>query len=167
MSLMDRSDTRNSVNERRTGRINGTEFLFGRTNHSYRGADEEFKHICDALLDMRETITSAGGSYAIVFVPEKIRVLGTSCEFPPESSLRDYDKNLSPMRLWMFDWCHKQGIPMLDLTDALIDSTRSGAVPWFPADSHPDGVGHRVSADAIKTWDVVTSWINAQRERVR
>lgn len=156
--LIDRSDKRPIPGDSRNGTVQGTNYLFAQPNHAFPGNDEEFKHVCQALLDMRDTVTSAGGTFAIVFVPEKIRVLGPNCEFPPSSTIRDYKAHFSPLRGWLTEWCATQGIAMLDLTDALSESTRSGAVPWLPYDTHPNAVGHRVVANAIKNWDAVTKW---------
>jgi hypothetical protein len=160
--LIDRTDRRPLAGDFRVGKIRGTNYLFADPNHAFPGSDEEFTHVCQALRDMRDTVTSAGGSFAIVFVPEKIRVLGPSCEFPPTSTMRDYKSHFSPLRSWLTEWCAKEGIAMLDLTDPLAESTRAGAVPWFPADTHPNAIGHRVAATEIENWDAVKSWKSSQ-----
>src|SRR5262249_43058452 len=121
--LIDRSDKRPLPGDSSNGTIHGTNYLFARPNHAFPGNAEEFTHVCQALLDMRDTVTAAGGTFAIVFVPEKIRVLGPSCEFPAASSVRDYKSHFSPLHDWLTEWCAKQGIAMLDLTNALSEST--------------------------------------------
>jgi hypothetical protein len=67
--LIDRTDRRPLAGDFRVGKIRGTNYLFADPNHAFPGSDEEFTHVCQALLDMRDTVTSAGGSFAIVFVP--------------------------------------------------------------------------------------------------
>ena len=114
---------------------------------------------------MRDSVNSSGGTFAIVFVPEKIRVLGPNCEFPPTSSVRDYESHFSPLRGWLTEWCAKQGIATLDLTSALTESTQAGKVPWFSYDTHPNAIGHRVIASAIESWDAVTKWKGSQPKK--
>jgi hypothetical protein len=158
--LMEQTDHRKLIEQRRIGTIGNIEYLFGPTGRSFQGFEAEFPHVCEALLDMQHFVTSSGGAYAIVYMPEKLRVLGPFCELPPDSTLKYDEKQLNPLRSWLTDWCREQGIDMLDLTDALAISTRVGAVPWFPADTHPNAIGHQVAATEIENWSAVTSWMN-------
>ncbi len=152
------SDPRKLADERKVGRIDGKEFLFSWTDRSFRGVEGEFEYVCAALREMHSHVTAAKGAYAIVYVPAKIRVLGPFCTWPPESSVQDYKPHLSPMRKWLADWCQDQGLDMLDLTDPLVASVGPDTIPWFPADTHPNEVGHRVVADAIELWNVAVAW---------
>ena len=153
-----RTDGRRLAEERQFGQIGTEKYWFYWTERAFRGVEDEFPYICDALVDMRQNVESARGQYAVVYVPAKIRVLGPSCSWPVDSSITDYRMLLSPLREWLTTWCREQGIALLDLSDPLGDSAARGEIPWFPADTHPNAVGHHVMADAISAWDVVRTW---------
>lgn len=158
MAIQDLTDQRKLNRDRKIGRIDTTNYLFSWTDRSYRGVENEFEPICETILGLRETIESLGGTYAIVYVPAKIRVVGPFCQFPPESAIQEYQSHLSPLREWMSAWCLEQDVPLLDLTDSLIESAAAGAIPWFPGDTHPNAIGHRTAANAIKAWLSEVQW---------
>ena len=149
--------------QRRIGHIDGTDYLFAWLVGSFEGYEREFGHIRAALTDVRNYVTAAGGTYAVVFIPAKIRVLGPLCSWPRDSTLSGYEKHLNPLREALLNWCRSESIAVLDITEALSASARAGNVPWFAGDTHPNASGHRVAADAIRDWGLVQQWRNGPR----
>jgi len=90
------------------------------------------------------------------------RVLGPFCRFEPGSEVADWTRHLGPLPAFLAAWAEREGIDFLDLTPALVASARSGAVPWFPADTHWNATGHAVAADAIASWQVVQGWLHTR-----
>ena len=134
--------------------INGHVYRFAWLAQSFTGLEEEFGPVTEAIDDVRRATEEAGGTYAIVFFPEKIRVLGPFCKWPPRSSIRDVQDHINPLRGRLARWAQDRGCPFLDLTDALREPLCRGEVPWFPLDTHPNAVGHEVITRAILQWDV-------------
>jgi len=137
---------------RHIGYIDGEPYTFMYTAENYKGVQDEVGPICQALEDMRSVVTRAGGTYAVVLVPDKLRVLGPLCHWPEGSDLVQHERHMSPLRDPLIRWCQSEGIPLLDLTDPLSHAATSGEIPWFATDSHLNEIGHRVMAEAIKNW---------------
>ena len=148
----------NALAPRRIGYIDGEPYTFVYTAEDYEGVQDEVGSICQALDDMRSVVTQAGGTYAVVLVPDKLRVLGPLCRWPEGSDLVHHERHMSPLRDLLIRWCQSEGIPLLDLTDPLSHAAASGEIPWFATDVHPNEIGHRVMAEAIKNWDVTIDW---------
>jgi len=148
--------------QRRIGRLGGIDYLFGWTRSSFEPYHAELAFIAATLQDLAKNMAEAGGTYGVVFVPSKIRVIGPSCTWPETSSLDGYEEHVSPMRTWLADWAQEQGIPLLDTTDPLLLSTASGHIPWYPGDTHLNAIGHRVMADAIRGWTIFTPMSDTQ-----
>lgn len=136
-----------------TGHIGEQPYLFQWLEDSWRGhMDKEFDPICGALLDARTYVHDAGGRYAVVYVPAKIRVLGPSCRWPEGSALTSYEAHLNPLREQLALWCRAQNIPFVDTSEALIQCAATCSIPWFWGDSHPNGEGHRIMAETVVQW---------------
>lgn len=119
----------------------------------HRGMDQEVPYFLKELEGFAQETQEAGGRYAIVYIPDKLRVLGPYCTFPPDSDIKDYLQRLSPLRDPLKQWAAERKIPVLDPTEALQACAAGGKNPWFNADSHPNEVGHAVIADQLLKWD--------------
>jgi len=139
----------------RTGMIGGQRYTFRWARESFAGLEGEAAAITEALEQFAREVHDAGGEFAIVFVPSKIRVLGPLCQFPPQSDLNDLPSHLSPLRDYLRSWSARTRIEFLDLTDALQDAARAGHIPWFWGDTHWNAEGHAVAAEAITAWGPV------------
>lgn len=136
-------------------RIDGRDYAFLWTRRSFAGLEGEFDHIAQAIAGFAGRVEEAGGTYVLVFVPTKYRVLHDLCNFPDESALADSNANLSGLPGELADWSGASGIPMLDLTAPLVEAAQAGSIPWFWGDTHWNADGHRVAADAIAGWDAL------------
>jgi hypothetical protein len=151
--------------ERRTGRIGGTPYLFHWLSNSFRGHEDELEPIAESLARLRRDVEAGGGRFAVVLIPSKIRVLGAFCTFPPGSPIADWRAHCGPLPEFLRAWSERERVSYFDLTPALVESARAGAVPWFPADTHWNAVGHRVAAAALAESDVVRSWRSSSSPR--
>lgn len=136
----------------RTGRIGEVDYRFGWVKSSWAGREDEITHVLAALNDVRERVLAAGGEYALVLLPSKLRVLGPFCTFPDDSELRDWRAQLSPLPEHVAAWAREHSIACIDVTDALRACAERGEIPWFPGDTHWNAAGHRVVADALAAW---------------
>lgn len=143
---------------RRTGYIGDQAYRFSYTKESLVGHERARDLILGALGEMRRTVHAGGGQYAIVLVPDKLRVLGPLCTWPEGSILKPHEPHLSPLRQYVSDWCERESVPFLDLSEPLLKTARSGRIPWFPFDTHPNEIGHEAMANAIASWDLVTAF---------
>jgi len=148
-----------------TGRIGGEDYLFGWLEPSFRGLEDELPEIAGSLEGFRRDVETAGGEYAVVLVPATIRVLGPLCTFAPGSDLADYRRHCGPLPEYLRGWAERSGTPYLDLTPALEESARHGAIPWFRGDTHWNATGHRVAAEAIAGWSFVRERTRATADR--
>jgi len=141
---------------RRIGYIDGRPYRFAWTRETHVGHERELGRICAALGELRDAVIDAGGQYAVVLIPDKIRILGPSCKWPEGSYLNPYEQHLSPLRDHVILWCRRESVEFLDLTEPLLEAARSGRIPWFPLDTHPNEIGHEVMAKAILQWGLVS-----------
>ncbi len=144
--------------ELRTGWIDGTPYRFNWLSNSFRGYEDELGPITECLGQMRRYVEAAGGRYAVVLIPAKIRVLGPLCTFGDGSAIADWRAHCGPAPEYLRAWSERERVAYVDLTPALVQSARAGAAPWFPADTHWNAVGHRVAAAAVSESEVVRSW---------
>jgi hypothetical protein len=138
--------------------INGRQYTFGWIDTSFRGLEPEMKVIQAAMEAFRDEVEDEGGSYAVVFVPAKLRVLGPLCSWPAGSRLENYRRHLGPMQDAVRRWSTNSGVRLIDLTERLGDAAEAGDIPWFWGDSHWNETGHRIAAQSIAAWDVLSEW---------
>lgn len=132
-----------------TGSIGGRLYLFEWLDDSFKPYMGEIQNLYNAVLDIRQYVKTNGGEYIVVYVPAKIRVLGPVCKWNPNSPLTDYENHLNPLREKITQWCVNQNIPLIDTTDAFLRIARTGVIPWFWGDTHPNAAGHEAMAEAI------------------
>ena len=133
----------------RTCDVNGMNYTFQWGRNSFEGVEDQAQVITVALENFGARIRAAGGSYAVVFVPDKLRVLATLCKFPADGEIKDPAWHIGPLRAHMNAWAGRTGTPFLDLTEPLVRSAEEGKVPWFWGDTHLNGIGHAVAAQAL------------------
>jgi len=141
----------------RTGMIGEQKYTFLWARESFAGLEGEAAAIADSLEDFAREVRGAGGDFAIVFVPAKIRVLGPLCRFAPQSDLNDLPSHLSPLRDYLRSWSARTHIEFLDLTEPLQHAARAGQIPWFWGDTHWNAEGHAVAAEAMAAWAPITA----------
>jgi len=139
----------------RTCKISGQTYTFLWGKASFDGLEDEMPAIGTALAEFATEIRKAGGEFAVVFSPTKLAVLGPQCSFPLGSEISNYTEHIGPFRGYMQDWSNRNGIPLLDLTDPLMEAGRSGHIPWFWGDSHWNAEGHAVAASVLASWKLV------------
>lgn len=144
---------------RRSGWIGEQSYTFYWSAQSFRDHEDEIEPILATLGEARRHVESAGGRYAVVVIPEKIRVLGPLCRWPPESELADFAAHCSPLPAAVRQWAAREGVPALDLTDALVGAAKGGRIPWFPADTHWNSDGHLAAAGEISAWLARLGWV--------
>lgn len=137
---------------RHVGHIGKEPYLFLWDEFSFLDYEDEIDPVLASLRAMRDTVESAGGRYALILIPSKLRVLGPLCDWPEDSDLRDYEAHLGPLPDLLQDWCRQEGIDLLDLTDDLVRAAESGKISYFKADTHWNEVGHEVVTDALLEW---------------
>lgn len=161
------SDRRILAQHRKFGRLDQKDYLFAWTKNSFEGLDDEIDHIFLAIDELNTKVINAGGSYAIVYVPAKIRVLGPLCQWPEESTIDDYRPHLNDlMRQRFTDWCAQRQISMIDLTNPLHESAKPSQIPWFEGDSHPNEIGHLVMANVIKQSEIILTFLENTKQPI-
>ena len=136
-------------------RIGGETYTFAFNRESYAPYASMTSVIGAALDNFDREVRAAGGTYGVVLVPDKLRVLAGSCELPPGSPLAPLEPNLSPLRDYLIAWAGATRVPFLDLTGPLTDAARAGRIPWFSGDTRWNAAGNEVAADALAKWSVV------------
>lgn len=131
---------------RHIGYIDGDPYTFRWTADSFEGLEDEVPHVLAALSDVRKAVLEAGGSYAVVVIPSKLRVLAPLSTWLQGSVLAKYDAHLGDLPDQLRQWCDEEGIEMLDLTGALICSAEGGHIPWFSGDTHWNAKGREIAA---------------------
>ncbi len=140
------------IADERSCTIAGERYYFLWPGPTQRDHSAELGPIERTLVDFRAEVESAGGGYAVVVVPAKLRVLGPLCRWPAGSALTDYAEELGPLPRHAADWAARTGVELLDLRDALARSAAAGRIPWFPADTHLNALGHAAAAEALADW---------------
>ena len=134
------------------GLLDGQPYLFGWIRSSFDGYEEQCGVITEALGRFAQEVTARGGRYGVVLIPAKIRVLGPYCTWPADSTLSGFESHLGPLRDHLSAWAASSGTPYLDLTGLLAESVAAGRVPWFPADTHWNAIGHEIVAAGVESW---------------
>jgi hypothetical protein len=143
------------------GLINGRPFLFRWLRSSFFGVEDQCAEITGTLLDLKQRVEQQGGRYCVVSIPSKMRVLGPACTFPADSDLSDVESNIGPLPASLAAWAAAKGVDYLDLAPALSESMTAGRIPWFPADTHWNGIGHETAARALAAWGPVQGFLRA------
>lgn len=142
----------------RSGQYEGETFLFRWTRTAFAGYEAESRRILDSLAKFKSEVEAAGGTYAVVMIPSKIRVLGPHCKFTPDSPLADWQSHCSAWPTAVSAWCKAQEVAYLDLSPALQQAMQRGDMPWFNGDTHWNATGNQIAADAVANWEFVRTW---------
>ena len=148
---------------RHRGTIDGQPYWFQWDDYSFRGLEGEIAPVLDALEGLRAHVEAAGGRYAVVLVPSKIRVLGPLCAWPADSLLQDHASQCGPLPQRVVTWAADAGVDCIDLTGALRQAATAGDVPYFPADTHWNAAGNGAAARALIGWDPVVRVVDSGR----
>jgi hypothetical protein len=105
-----------------------------------------------SLQSAANACAAQGCRVIFVFAPDKFRVLRDFCTFPAESDWRDRTLNDLPKRLARIIESMSPAVGYLDLTPALMNAVRSGAMPYATDDYHWNAEGQRTSATAINDY---------------
>lgn len=147
-----------------TGFVADELYTFRWTADSFVGLDAEVPHVLEAIGDVRRAVSNGGGSYVVVMVPTKLRVLGPLCTWPTGSKLADFEAHLGHLPDQVQQRCEQEGIDILDLTQPLRESAANGRIPWFPGDTHWNAIGHEIAADSLIAWSPVRQWVTQRAE---
>jgi len=156
LSVQRWSDPVHPVARRQMGSIQGKDYAFLWDRTSFEGLEDEIQNLQSTLEETRRFVEQAGGTYAVVFVPAKIRVVGPLCDFPEFSNLLPVETHLNPLRGALTEWAERQKVSWLDLTDPLTESAQDGAIPFFPGDTHLNAVGHAVMAKSLLDSEILS-----------
>ncbi len=115
------------------------------------------------LRALHQTVRERGGTYVLVYVPSKLRVLAPFCTWPAGSDLADVDAHLSPWMQSAQAFAQSAEIPLINVFPALRRVADGGESPWFWGDTHPNGIGHRAMATAIVGSEAVKHWMQTER----
>lgn len=148
----------------RAGKYRGETFLFRWTRSAFAGYEAESQRILDSLAQFKSEVEAAGGTYAVVMIPSKIRILGPHCTFEQDSPLADWQSQYSAWPTAVAAWCETQELAYLDLTPALKAAMQRGDMPWFNGDTHWNPMGNRVAAEAVANWEFVRTWTRNANE---
>ena len=158
VALQRMTDSRKLRASRLIATYDGNDALFLWDRRSFAGLEAEWKPVTDTLAEVRQYVEQKGGTYAIVFVPSKIRVLGRFCTWPANSTA--YESHIGPMRDWLLEWCAETRTPLVDATPAMVEVAKGGRSPWFLGDTHPNGDGHAAMTTVILESEILGDWRN-------
>jgi hypothetical protein len=154
------TDGRRRRPSRLIAEFHGEEALFFWDRRSFARLDEEWPHITQALEQTRDHVLARGGTYGVVYVPAKIRVLGPHCRWPTPN---EHLPHLNPLRDRLLRWLAQEGIPALDVTAPLEALAAAGRSPFFLGDTHPNADGHEAMARAIVESEAFRAWRDRHR----
>ncbi len=142
---------------RRTCDIDGRAHTFFWTAETYDQDSAEHDAIMEAIRKVSSQVEAAGGRYAVVYVPTKLRILGPFCRWPDGTDIKELSNWISPWRARVTKDVEATGIPFLDLTEPLLASMREGKMPWFWGDTHLNEAGHEIMANQVSAW--IRPWL--------
>jgi hypothetical protein len=139
---------------RQTCRIGDQLATFNWTAATMRceACERQIDPVLQTLSDTRRDVEAAGGRYAVVLVPDKLRVLGPLCTWPAQSAIRDWKAELSRLPEALAAWSREQHVELLDLTEVLSKAAKEGPPPWFAGDTHWSARGCEVAAATLGAW---------------
>jgi hypothetical protein len=108
---------------------------------------ERFEKTKAALRRGRDETAARGIRLLVVFIPTKFRVYGDYCRFPPGSPCLSWRPWQLPEAL--ADFCRREGIDLLDLTDPMRQAAAAGRLLYAAEDSHWSAEGHRFVAGLL------------------
>jgi hypothetical protein len=135
---------------RRTGDYRGTPVRFLWRHERGSDVEQQVPVIERALDDFRARVEARGARFAVVLIPQKLRVLGPACTFPPESDLVPLDRCASPLPEALARWSERTRVPFLDLGPPLRFAAEAGTLVWFPDDTHWNAAGAALAAEHTK-----------------
>ncbi len=127
-------------------------FLWDARSMRCEACEAQLPSVLATLSQLRRDVEAAGGRYAVVLIPDKLRVLGPYCRWEEGALLADSPSQLSTLPSALAEWAAQESVAFLDLTPALDRSAAGGAIPWAAWDTHWNAVGSRVAARAIDAW---------------
>lgn len=150
--LVTATDPTRASNARTTCSISGQRYTFAWTKNSFAGLADEVEIVTTAIQDFGHEVRKGGGYFAVVYVPTKLRVLGSLCDLSDGSEGVDLASNVGPTRDQFLEWSKSSRIEFLDLTEPLQVAANAGRLPWFWGDTHWNALGHDVAANAVAEW---------------
>jgi hypothetical protein len=149
---------------RRTALFGDTPVMFLWLHRQGDPCEQQWPNIERSLDEFRAAVEARGGSFGVVLIPQKLRVLGPFCGFPPDSDLLPIVAHLTPMPQRLAEWSRRTGGEVLDLTDALQAAARAGHLVWFADDTHWNAAGAATAAAAVASWPWFCSMLRDQDE---
>jgi len=143
---------------RRTAVFGDTPVRFLWLHHRGDECEQQWANIERSLDRFRAAVAAAGGAFGVVLIPQKLRVLGPYCRFPPGSDLLPLADRLTPMPGQLAEWSRRAGVAILDLTGALQSAAANGRLVWLADDTHWNAAGAETAASAVAAWP----WLRQQ-----
>ena len=137
---------------RRTAFFGDTPVRFFWLHHRGADCEQQWANIERSLDQFRAAVAAAGGAFGVVLIPQKLRVLGPYCRFPPGSDLLPLADRLTPMPGQLAEWSRHAGVAVLDLTGALQAAAANGTLVWLADDTHWNAAGAATAAGAVAAW---------------
>lgn len=134
------------------GYLGDDEYAFLWLDNAFVGFEDDIPSVLATLGRVRQRVESQGGRYRVVHIPTKLRVLGPLMRWPDDTKIAPYERHLGPLPAAMAAWARTEGVPYLDLTEALHAEAKAGRVPWYPYDTHWNPHGHDTAARAVAAW---------------
>ncbi|HRE49082.1 MAG TPA: hypothetical protein PLD47_15245 [Aggregatilineales bacterium] len=102
-----------------------------------------------AVRAVRGRVEGNGGRFVMILMPTKEEVYRSLTA--PILGAETF-QTLETPRLRMADFCQREGIAYLDLSDVLGAAAARGELVFFPDDIHLNPLGNRLVAEAIAAW---------------
>jgi len=152
---------------RRTAFFDDTPVLFLWHHQQGDPCEQQWPNIERSLDEFRAAVEARGGSFGVVLIPQKLRVLGPFCTYPQGNDLLPLAAHLTPMPERLAEWSRRTGGEVLDLTDALQAAARAGHLVWLADDTHWNAAGAATAAAAVASWPWFCSMLRDQDEAQR
>ncbi len=101
------------------------------------------------LVNAYEWCADRGARLVVVFIPNKFRVYGDLCTFPPDSECHRWRPNQLPEYLKAVASSVSKDVGYIDLTPGFLERARAGAMLYYPDDSHWNDAGNHAAAEIL------------------